>query len=436
MEDKLRNLKKEIDNNVFKDIPFNRNASIKSVLEGAERTRNSRKGYFHSLKKWFPEFMGVLVCAAILFVLVNVGIRNYPDSQTEKPVEAQKETQNNKKNDTVYVPTPKEELYTEVTKEEILKKMFKTAQYFDTAKGEFHLHYAGGGNPMNVTVQYELSIKQNGGYSREFNDETSNINYYQNDKLWRVIEQEKYYISHTNPGSIIANSEENKKFIDIGQYGEVTVISNPVTPPVGVAKESLFPFEMMGNYIDNINDITIEKQNQELLGHNTIVMKVKIKNRSIKNMRFWVDKDTGILVKYETYNSAGDIVDYLSPTKLKINVPVDSKKFIPNLEGYTDYNQVRQEKPSITTGNIDELVPEELKSQWEEAKKKPNETTVLHLNDKWYIFAKKGYLVNYIEVNGTEGKLYLSKTSPQKSQYTYHALAEGYKVDTLKIVYK
>jgi hypothetical protein len=90
----------------------------------------------------------------------------------------------------------------------------------------------------------------------------------------------------------------------------------------------------------------------------------------------------------------------------------------------------------MTTGNIDELVPEELKNQWEEAKKKPNETTVLHLNDKWYIFAKKGYLVNYIEVNGTEGILYLSKTTPQKSQYTFHALAEGYKVDTLKIVYE
>jgi hypothetical protein len=165
-------------------------------------------------------------------------------------------------------------------------------------------------------------------------------------------------------------------------------------------------------------------------------MMAKIKNRSIKNMRFWVDKDTGILVKYETYNSAGEIVDYLSPTKLEINVPVDSKKFTPNLEGYTDYNQVIQEQPRMTTGNIDELVPEKLKSQWEEAKKKPKETTVLHLNDKWYIFAKNGYLVNDIEVNGTEGILYLSKTSPQKSKYIFHALAEGYKVDTLKIVYE
>lgn len=438
MEDKLRNLKKEMDSKVFKDIPFNRNTSIKSVLEGSvSSTRTSKKGHFLPFKKWFPEFIGVLVCAAVLFILVNIGIGNFPFSQTEKLEEVDKKTEIIKENDTVYVPTPKEEEFTEVTKEEIYNKMFKTVQYFDTAKGEFHLHYAGGGDPLDITVQYELSIKQNGGYSREFDDEVSNINYYHNDKAWRVIEQEKYYFSETYPGSAIGDSEETPKFFDIAQNGDVTIISNPVIPPIGVAKESLFPYEIMGNYVSNINDISIENQNEELLGHNTIVMMAKIKNRRIKNMRFWVDKDTGILVKYETYDSAGEIVDYLSPTKLEINVPIDKKKFIPSgLEGYKDYQQYRQEQPTMKTGNIDTLIPEELKSQWEEAKKNPNETTVLELNGKWYIYAKKGYLVNYIEVNGTEGILYLSKTSPQKAEYTFHALADGYKVDTLQVVYE
>lgn len=382
-------------------------------------------------------FIKILVCASILFVLVNIGIDNYTGSDTEKPLEVRKETQGKKENDindTVYVPTPKEEVNTEITKEEIFEKMFKTVQYFDTAKGEFLLHYGGGEEPMDVTVQYELSLKDNGGVYREFNDEISDLYYYQNDKLWRLHEKEKYYAIIPYSSSI-DNSEEEKKSIDIDQYGDITVLSKPAIPPVGIAKESLFPYEMMENYIDNINDITIENQNEALLGHNTIVMVAKINNRSIKNMRFWVDKDTGILVKYETYNSAGEIVDYLSPTKLEINVPVDKQKFIPNLEGYTDAELHRQKQPQMTTGNIGELVPEELKSQWEEAKKKPNETTLLHLDDKWYIYVKKGYLVNYIEVNGTEGILHLSKTSPQKSQDNFQSLAEGYKVDSLKVVY-
>jgi hypothetical protein len=81
MEDKLRNLKNEMDSKVFNDIPFNRNASIKSVLEGTERTGDSMKRY--SLKRMFPEVMGVLVCAVILFVLVNVGIDYYSGSETD-----------------------------------------------------------------------------------------------------------------------------------------------------------------------------------------------------------------------------------------------------------------------------------------------------------------------------------------------------------------
>lgn len=64
-----------------------------------------------------------------------------------------------------------------------------------------------------------------------------------------------------------------------------------------------------------------------------------------------------------------------------------------NLDGYRIDDLSK--KPSITTGNIDELIPAELKAQWEEAKKNTNETATLHLNNKWYIHVKRGYLVNY-----------------------------------------
>lgn len=436
MEDKLRNLKKELDDTVFKNIPFNRNESIKSVLDGGTRKKNYSKNYLYFFKKWFPEFVSVIVCTTILFSLIKVGVDNYSGTQFENMKKNQTETLNSKENDTTHVPTPNKEEQKELSKEEILTKMFSTFHHFDTANGEFELHYDGGDEPVDVTVQYELSLKLNGGYSKELvSKETSNLIYYQDNQLWRVDDQEKNYSAESYPDGLLTNPE-GKKYIDIDQYGDITILSDAGSPPIGIARESLFPYEFIKNYIENTNDITIENQNEELLGHNTMVMMLNIKNRSITNIRLWVDKDTGIMVKYEAYNSSGEVIDYLHPTKLQINVPVDSKNFTPNLEGYTDYEQARQEQPSMTTGNIDELVPAELKAQWEEAKKNPDETTVLHLDDKWYIFAKKGYLVNYIEVNGTEGTLFLSKTPPQKSQYTFHALAEGYKVDTLEVVYE
>lgn len=65
-----------------------------------------------------------------------------------------------------------------------------------------------------------------------------------------------------------------------------------------------------------------------------------------------------------------------------------------------------------------------------------DETTILHQNDKWYIYVKKGYLVDKIEVNGREGTLFLAKASPQKSNSNFHVLAERYEIENLKITYE
>lgn len=92
-----------------------------------------------------------------------------------------------------------------------------------------------------------------------------------------------------------------------------------------------------------------------------------------------------------------------------MNVPIDTKKFTPNLDDYKKEELSRKNGPKMITENIDEYIPEELKEQWEEAKKNLNETTILHQNDIWYIHAKKGYLVDRIEVNGKEGTLLLAK---------------------------
>jgi len=45
-------------------------------------------------------------------------------------------------------------------------------------------------------------------------------------------------------------------------------------------------------------------------------------------------------------------------------------------------------------------------------------------------------LVDKIEVNGKAGTLFLAKASLQKSNSNFHALAEGYKVENLKITYE
>ncbi|WHY78618.1 hypothetical protein QNH20_05585 [Neobacillus sp. WH10] len=94
---------------------------------------------------------------------------------------------------------------------------------------------------------------------------------------------------------------------------------------------------------DDFSRWNIEKQNEDLLNHNTVVIKgtlskyAKIKHES-NSFRFLIDKDTGILIKYETYNETGNVVNYLHPIELIIIGPINTKNLSPNLIGLSDFS--------------------------------------------------------------------------------------------------
>ncbi|CEG27198.1 sigma-E factor regulatory protein RseB domain-containing protein [Bacillus sp. B-jedd] len=441
MENRLENLKEKMDETILREVYFDAK-QYQQVLNSIEKSEFQKQGIL--LKNIFNTVLSISVVSLIFFGITHfVGTQlnsfNEPEvNQANDPNKKTLESLKSSDEKTAYIPPKQEENFEDMTKEEILTKMINSVDYFETAVGEFK-SYSGVDQGYTV-VEYAISLKnQPGGFGKRTykeNDKNDTFyEYYKDGTVWNLIEQTHTYrqMSYSEGSSSGTLNIENAFTVD---HEGINVTNYRERPPIGSANETLFPYEIASNYTRDLNSWDIEKQNEELLGHNTIVIKGTKNHREFQSFRFWVDKDTGILVKYETYNSAGDIVDYLHPTKLEINVPIDSDKFTPNLEGYTSYELQLKNQPKMTTGNIDELIPEELKEQWEEAKKKPNETTMLKLNGNWYIYVKRGYLVNYIEANGKEGTLYLAKTSAQKSQYTFHALAEGYKVDSLKIVYE
>jgi len=379
--------------------------------------------------------LGILAVAAVASVsLLNANA----DGSSEKQIKANTDGKakiETKTETTVYTPPKHKENYDEMTEEEILTKMINTVDYFETARGEYKIHYDF--SPGYEVVKYDISLKvEPGGYGKiTFNTgEISSQEFYKDGTVWSLNDSAKTYIE-----SQVMGMEENLKkgtTLTLEQAFSTAPDGNPLSiyrerSPFGLANATLFPYEIASNYTRDLSKWEIENQNEELLGHNTLVIKGNINHRDARSFRFWVDKDTGILVKYETYDAKGKLVDYLHPTSLEVNVPIDTKRFTPNLDDYK--KEELWNGPKIITGNIDEYITEELKEQWEEAKKKPNETTILHQNDTWYIHAKKGYLVDTIEVNGEEGTLLLAKASPQKSQFTFQALAQGYKIDSLKI---
>jgi outer membrane lipoprotein-sorting protein len=435
MERKLKEIRGIINNTIVKDIRLSENDKSKIL---------TKIGKKHSINyKYYGSILATAIIASVLFVST---LESFSEDNADT-ISKNEHNQNSQMADsntdgTVYTPPKKDENFKDMTKEEILTKMLNTVDYFETAKGEFKINYA---DTLGETlIEYELSLNNKaGGYSKvtyitEGAEKVTTL-YYKDGTRWEIDENSGIYGEGKYSEETQGNQSETLKIEDAfsvdSRGSNVTYYRE--RPHIGQAGSSLFPYEIASNYTRDLNSWDIEKQNEELLGHNTLVIEGEIDRRDFQSFRFWVDKDTGILVKYETYSSDGNLVDYLHPTKLEINVPIDSEKFIPNLEGYEKLDMPGDKsKPKMITGNVDESIPEELKMQWEKAKEKPNETTTLHLDDNWYIFVEKGYIFDRIEANGDEGTLYLTKVSPQKSQFNYRAIAEGYKVDNLKIVYE
>ncbi|WP_248928364.1 hypothetical protein [Paenibacillus hamazuiensis] len=89
-------------------------------------------------------------------------------------------------------------------------------------------------------------------------------------------------------------------------------------------------------------------------------------------------------------------------------------------------------KSGIYSGDIDADIPSEIRDKWEDAKRNPAITTVFEYNGDWYVYPKKGYLVDTIEVNGQEGTIILVKAFAAKADGFFPAIAYGYDMKSLK----
>jgi hypothetical protein len=320
MENKLENLKEKMDNTILRDVSFD-DKHYRQVLSSIKSTR-----FRNEESPWKNRFNSILSVSVVSLLFIGITYftgkqLNFfdPGEKSSEPMQESLTEPLNKK--TAYLPPKQEENYNEMTKEEILTKMLNTVDHFETARGEFELYYANIDTKMNV--HYELSIREkSGGLVKTI----TNVN---GETSTRPFSYKDVY-TETPPLKIedaFRINEEGDQVTDMRWH-----------PPIQEAASSLFPYEIASNYTRNLSLWEIEKQNEELLGHNTLVIKgvlndyASSKSKS-NTFRFWVDKDTGILIKYETYNAEGTIVDYLHPTKMEVNVPVNYESFTPQENG-------------------------------------------------------------------------------------------------------
>jgi hypothetical protein len=352
MDDRLNQLKESMDETVLKNLDFR--AKNKALVRKAI-LRPKKSNRFHH---FFPRiisvgFTSILLMGIGYFALENSGILTNEEAQPN--MADQKEPNVDLKDDRVYTPPSQAENVEEMTKEDVLNILLNSVDHFETVSGKFETHDVFyDQSTSGSTIEYTLSNKGIiGGYEKltSIPDEKvpgakvqSYEMYYNDQVVWRLENNSKTFYAmeyewepkrNTVKPDDVFGIRISKIYDSSAKFRE--------SPPVGSSHASLFPYEFTAKYLRFTDDWEIEKQNEELLGHNTIVLSGSIDKSIVDVMqpeehhfRLWVDRDTGILLKREIYNINGDIVSYLHPERLEVNIPVDSTLFVPDLADYQE----------------------------------------------------------------------------------------------------
>lgn len=330
MEDKLKHLNEKMNSTLLKNLDFSQRRK-QAVLKSIKTVRN--KNALPKSSFWKP------ILSAVVTGALCVGIGFFTFEHVKAPTEGKVAQLKLKDKKTENAPPVKEEYYGDMTKEEILTKMLNTIDYFDTAKGSFEEYT----HDTKRTVKYELDMgKDKGGWSKLVNSYQNNLNtridYYDQKYVWVIDEETQSYreAGYFHPSKCCTLTLKQAFTKD---SSGVDMTMSRERPPIGPSQNSLFPYEIASNYTRDLGKWNIEKQNEKLIGHNTAVLSGELnpyasEKSQAKTFRFWVDKDTGILVKYETYNAMGEVVHYLHPKELIINESVDPEKHKPDFKKY------------------------------------------------------------------------------------------------------
>jgi outer membrane lipoprotein-sorting protein len=340
MDKQLKHIKEEINDELLNHITF-KEQHIHQVLHSINKPKPSKK---FQMKNKFGAVLSFAVVTLMIsgisfFVGTQLQQRNdEKNTADENKVDEKKTGTKKEREESVYIPPDNEENYEDMTKVEILTKMINSIDYFETAKGKYQVHYSFYEDHAFEIVEYSLSMKnQLGGYGITTNEKGEiREEYYNGEKVWMLSDSSKTYREFQASGWQLGGTT-----LTLDQAFSMDSEGTPYTdyrerPPFSAANATLFPYEIASNYTRDLTQWEIENQNEELLGHNTLVIKGIKYTRDFQSFRFWVDKDTGILLKYETYNGNGEVVDYLHPLSLEVNIPVNSEIFSPDLEGYEE----------------------------------------------------------------------------------------------------
>lgn len=331
MDKRLKKLRHHMTTTELKNIRFE-DKEKQLVMKHISNNKNKKQS-----ANWLPKGTSVIFSLAIIMIMIFSGKHFLFNSSnaiqgskdiSEKIGEQETITQSDHANEII---NSNQDDSNDLSKNEILYRMLNTNDYFKTAQGSYM--YQSPFTEQEILYKVRMEKGNVGGYEKAVDKQTNTarITIVNSNKLVTLYEEQKEYK--------MSGISLNEDSISLEEVFGNDSHGSPVTnyrerPPIAI--DSLFPFETAANYLQDESKWEIEKQGEKYLEEEVIVIKGKIdplnseKHESV-SFRLWVHKFSGILMKMETYNSEGNVVDALVTQKFTLDKPIPSSEFQFNI---------------------------------------------------------------------------------------------------------
>jgi hypothetical protein len=312
MDKRSNQIKNALDSTFFKDTTFK--TSQKYYI--LNRINNNDKQIFRSNFR----FKKVLSICVYLILILSMGT-----IVTEKII--QKEFENTAETVVPKPSTSEEKTQPTFDTNRILSQkdvhylMLNSMDYFKTAKGSLE---------FKSKDQYEPNVE----YLVK-NDPKNPVGYEKYGRMIKIAIKGSSRTIDSENNQTVRETEydgytEAIEFDKQIEYRYSTLDGKPLTryrddhPIVGISKGSLFPQEIATNFLMNYDNWQIKEQNLEYLGRKSLLISGTLEvDNALKfggrEFKFWIDKQTGILLTYEIYNSNGNAVEYIRTKEIFID---------------------------------------------------------------------------------------------------------------------
>lgn len=246
--------------------------------------------------------------------------------------------------DSVDYYNKKENIDLKATKDYIYYKMLNTIDYYDNVAGSFSTANGDINNPMNVEFEsnlisgksYEHITMPTYDYDVETYTENGTFTEYSNNKK---SYEKMYGAVSKKEADTIENSERVTIEFD-GNKG-YHYRANPTN--ISMASVCLLPQEMTFGFLENQELWTI-KGTEKLFDRDCVVIngiadKDYGEKLGVNEFVFYVDLNTGVLLKYEGFNKDGILSDFMYVKEISFSDKIKVKSKSNYIEEYSDYNE-------------------------------------------------------------------------------------------------